>query len=113
MAPSQIKMTAEAAQGLVDLTASQDNSFKEFEDPARCYIDLVLAFKSGDPEQVRDCLTQVKASHWTHDLWNAATAAESETEEEDDDDPFYTPTDADNVKKWQHYADAQDEFWEE
>ncbi len=60
------------AQGLAESQELPASDFKEFEDPARCWIDLVLAFKGGDPNRVRDVLTQAKASHWNHDLYNDA-----------------------------------------
>ncbi len=40
----------------------------DFEDPARCWIDLVTAFKSGDPARVREVMEQAKTSKWSHDL---------------------------------------------
>ncbi len=105
------------AQGLAESQALAKQDFTSYEDPARAWIDLVTAFKSGNPDSVRAVLTQAKASHWTHDLWNEAV------KEPDNDDDGYPDTDSfdeewidedsRNVKKWQNIAATQDEFWEE
>ncbi len=99
---------AAAAEGMVALSDSQampaPESFKEFEDPARCYIDLVIAFRAQKPDQIRSILAQVKASHWTHDLYNDALIAGAE-EEPMSSDPECSST--------EEYDETQDEFWEE
>ncbi len=72
---------ASAASQQLGLAESQDlpkTDFQEFEDPARCWIDLVTAFKAENPAAVRDVLTQAKASHWTHDNYNEALIEEAE-----------------------------------
>ncbi len=109
------------AQGLAEST-----DFKEYEDPARCWIDLVAAFKSGNADSVRAVLTEAKKSHWTHQLFDEALGdADYSTEEEemehdaDDRDceceKCYKSRakDSRNVKKWSKIANAQEEFWEE
>ncbi len=62
------------------------NSFKEYEDPARSWIDLVTAFKSGDPAKVREVMEQAKRSHWTHDLYNEALQEDEVSTDEEDGD---------------------------
>ncbi len=74
--------------GKMELAQSQVLSkvdFNEYEDPGRAWIDLVLAFKSGNPESVRAVLEQAKKSHWTHDLYNDALIQAEEMEDTDDD----------------------------
>ncbi len=107
------------AQGLAqsqDKIAKED--FNTYEDPARCWIDLVAAFKSGQPAQVRSVLSQAKASRWTHDLYNTALqdAADYSTEEDDEyrgPDQFGVDNDVKNVKEWQEINAAQEEYWEQ
>ncbi len=95
------------------LAESQDlNRYKEFEDPGRAWIDLVIAFKAENREQVASMLNLAKKSNWTHDQWDDATKAE-DTDEYDDDDSFEDQGEAKRQKKWQEYADTQDEFYEE
>ncbi len=53
-------------QGLAE-SGELINLNAEFEDPARSWIDLVVAFKAGNPTRVRECLTIAKHSHWNHD----------------------------------------------
>ncbi len=60
--------------------------YREFEDPARSWIDLKMAFKSGDPLKVREVLAVAKASHWTHEIFSEACLA-GEDEEEDGSGP--------------------------
>ncbi len=54
-----------------ELNESQDlpEPIQEFdmEDPARSWIDLVMACKTGDPSIVRTVLADAKTSQWTHD----------------------------------------------
>ncbi len=71
---------------------------KEREDPGRAWIDLVLAFKSGDPARVREVLAQAKASQWTHESYSDAMIQDSESE------------DGDGPGGW---ATNEDEFYEE
>ncbi len=74
--------------GKMELAQSQvltKVDFNEYEDPGRAWIDLVLAFKSGNPESVRAVLEQAKKSHWTHDLYNDALIQAEEMEESDED----------------------------
>ncbi len=79
-----------AASQQLGLAQSQDlKRFAEWEDPARTYIDLVAAFKAGNPEQVRACLAIAKASHWTHDDWTEATAEPSDDEDDEPEGDLY------------------------
>ncbi len=67
---------ASQAAGLAEsqsLKASAE--YLEYEDPARSWIDLHLAFASGDPQKVREVLAVAKASHWTHELFSEACEA--------------------------------------
>ncbi len=87
---------ASQQQGLAE---SQDLSkFKEWEDPARSWIDLVAAFKAANPEQVRACLAIAKVSNWTHIEWTQATEEASDTEEDPEGDL---------------YPSAQDDFFDD
>ncbi len=54
---------------------------EEFENPAHAWIDLVVAFKSGDPSAVRNMLNLAKASKWTPALYDELL----------DDDDDYDP----------------------
>ncbi len=88
--------------GKMELAQSQVLSkvdFNEYEDPGRAWIDLVLAFKSGNPESVRAVLEQAKNSHWTHDLYNdaliQAEEMEGSTDEWIDSDEFPNAQDPD------------------
>ncbi len=82
--PSKTNMAS--AQGSLaqstDVLKKED--FTEYEDPGRAWIDLKMAFKSGDPAKVREVLAVAKASHWTHELWSEATAPPSDDEEQDE-----------------------------
>lgn len=82
----------------VDLLKCLDlpKQLTEWEDPPRAWIDLVAAFKAGDPSQVRACLELAKQSHWTHDEWSQALIDHASSTEED-----------------LSYEDAQDTFWED
>ncbi len=99
---------ATAAEGMVALSDSQampaPDKFTNYEDPARCWIDLVIAFRAEKPDQVRSVLEQAKQSHWDHDLYNEALIAGAE-EEPMSSDPECSTT--------EEYDDTQDEFWEE
>ncbi len=75
------------AQGLAD-----DSGLDfDFEDPARSWIDLVIAFKSGDPASVRACLTLAKASKWSHDIYNEDLMKHYSDEDIDGDGPEPNP----------------------
>ncbi len=74
-----------SASGLASSQVLNKVDFNEYEDPGRAWIDLVLAFKSGNPEQVRSVLELAKKSHWTHDLYNDALIQAEELENSDDD----------------------------
>ncbi len=74
-----------SATGLASSQVLNKVDFNEYEDPGRAWIDLVLAFKSGNPESVRAVLEQAKKSHWTHDLYNDALIQAEEMEDTDDD----------------------------
>ncbi len=74
-----------SATGLAASQVLNKVDFNEYEDPGRAWIDLVLAFKSGDPSSVRAVLEQAKKSHWTHDLYNDALIQAEEMEDTDDD----------------------------
>ncbi len=106
--PSQVKMTAPPT-----LAESQVVSqFKEYEDPGRAWIDLVLAFKVQNREQVASMLAVAKKSNWTHEQWDEATK-DDDTDEYDDDDELFAEEGAAKRQKWQEFADTQDEFYEE
>ncbi len=72
------------ASALASSQALKPTDFKDYEDPGRCWIDLVTAFKSGDPLKVREVMEQAKASHWTHDLWNEALQQDNVSTDEED-----------------------------
>lgn len=80
------------ANGLAESQTMKKTDWNEYENPARAWIDLVAAFKSGKPEQVRACLEQAKVSHWTHgDFDRSLEEMEeegSDTEEYDSDEDF-------------------------
>jgi len=78
----------------MDLTKEVED-LKEWEDPGRAWIDLVAAFKAGNPAQVRACLEVAKASNWTHDRWTEATK------------DHYSSSDPEGSEE-----DAQDAYWE-
>ncbi len=86
------------AQGHAEPRSLPATDFKEYEDPARSWIDLVAAFKSGNPDAVRTVLAEAKKSNWTHDLWNEAVTQDSGSE------------DGDGPTGW---GTQQEEFWEE
>ncbi len=101
------------AQGLAQSQNTiKKHDFNEYEDPARCWIDLVLAFKASNPNSVRAVLTQAKASHWTHDLYNTALQ-EAADASDDDEDRWATDDDIKSVKEWQEINAAQEDYWEE
>ncbi len=102
-----------AAPQANELAQSQDGvDWNSYENPARSWIDLVIAFKSGDPNSVRACLALAKASHWNHGMFDMSLqeleedASDTEDESSDEEDEL-------KVKKWQKFADKQDEFYEE
>ncbi len=74
-----------SATGLAASQLLNKVDFNEYEDPGRAWIDLVLAFKSGNPESVRAVLEQAKKSHWTHDLYNDALIQAAEMEDSTDE----------------------------
>ncbi len=76
-----------AASQSLGLAQSQQvkPEYLEYEDPARSWIDLHLAFAAGDPAKVREVLAVAKASHWTHELFSEACKA--------GDDPDYSEED--------------------
>ncbi len=88
-----------SATGLASSQVLNKVDFNEYEDPGRAWIDLVLAFKSGNPESVRAVLEQAKKSHWTHDLYNdaliQAEEMENSTDEWVDSDEFPNAQDPD------------------
>ncbi len=63
--------------------------YNTYEDPARSWIDLVLAFKAGQPPKVREVLAVAKQSHWNHDLFNTMLqdTDDFDTEDEMGSDP--------------------------
>ncbi len=66
------------------LAESQDAvDYRDYEDPARSWIDLVAACHSGDPRRVRELLAVAKRSHWTHGEYHDALKVE-ELEEDPD-----------------------------
>jgi len=101
------------------LAQSQDmkkerESFNNYEDPARCWIDLVAAFKSGQPAQVRSVLSQAKASRWTHDVYNEALQEAADYSTDDAEDLGWpVEEDTKKVKDWQEINAAQEEYWEQ
>ncbi len=102
------------AQGLAQSQNIKKQDFNEFEDPARCWIDLVTAFKNANPAAVRDVLTQAKASHWTHDLYNTALIESQDySTEEEEEGRWAVDKDVKSVKEWQEINAAQEEYWEE
>ena len=48
--------------------------WEDFEDPSRCWIDLVEACRTGDPRNVNIVLQEAKRSQWTHALYDMAEA---------------------------------------
>ncbi len=74
------------AQGLAQ-SQQLPNEEHEFEDPGHSWIDLVVAFKSGDPSAVRNMLNLAKASHWNHELFDQLC----------EDDPDYSDTEEDQA----------------
>jgi len=44
--------------------------FGLLEDPARGYLDLVMACKSSDPAKVRSVIEQARKSEWTWEKWD-------------------------------------------
>ncbi len=85
-----------AADGKLNQSMDLAKELKEWEDPARAWIDLVAAFKASNPSTVRACLEVAKASHWTQDDWTEATKE------------HYSSSDMEGSEE-----DAQDAFWEE
>ncbi len=83
-----------SAQGLDKSQSLSDifSQFKNYEDPAGSWIDLVASMKTGDPSITRACLAVAKHSHWTHEQWELAIQL---SEEEDDAD-------------WEDFPNAQD-----
>ncbi len=80
-----------AASQQLGLAESQDiHPYNDREDPGRAWIDLVLAFKANNPEQVRALLELAKKSQWTHTDWDDATA-DHETDSEDAEGDIYPP----------------------
>lgn len=74
-----------AASQAGGLAQSQDTlrpEYKEWEDPGRSWIDLKMAFKSGDPAKVREMLAIAKASHWTHEIFSEACQAGADESED-------------------------------
>ncbi len=72
------------AQGLAESQeVTKGDPFADREDPARSWIDLGLAFKSGDPLKVREVLAIAKLTKWTHeDFSQAVTQAELWSDED-------------------------------
>lgn len=87
-----------AADGKLNKSMDLTKELENWEDPARAWIDLVTAFKAGDPAQVRACLAVAKASHWTQGDWTEATK------------DHYSSSDAEEEGTEE---DAQDAFWED
>ncbi len=81
-AASQSRGLAQSQDTMTDTT---------MEDPGRHWIDLVLAFKSGDPAKVREVLTQAKASQWTHELYSEALQGGADYSSEDGSGPEGNP----------------------
>ncbi len=98
---------ASQANGLAESQDGLAIDWNSYENPARSWIDLVVAFKSGDPASVRAVLTLAKASHWNHGLFDMSLQEfeddGSDTEDESDEDIA-------NVKKW---SKQDSELWEE
>jgi len=90
-----------AASQAGGLAESQDTmtETRTMEDPGRHWIDLVLAFKSGDPLKVREVLAQAKVSHWTHEMYSEACQG----------DPGYSEDGSGPDEGW----DSADDFAEE
>ncbi len=93
------------AQGLAQSQAIKNKDWNEYENPARAWIDLVTAFKSGQPEQVRAVLEQAKTSHWTHGDFDRSL---QEMEEEEDED-YSTEDEFPATQQWQQ----EDALYEE
>ncbi len=72
------------ASALASSQAQKPTDFKDYEDPGRCWIDLVVACNGGNPAAVREVLQQAKASKWTHDLWNEALQQDNVSTDEED-----------------------------
>ena len=53
---------------------TEGDVWDNFEDPSRCWIDLVEACRTGDPRNVNIVLQEAKRSQWTHALWDMAIA---------------------------------------
>ncbi len=71
------------SQGLAE---SQEIPDEEFEDPAHAWIDLCVAFKSGDPSAVRNMLNLAKASKWTPVLYDEMLDSDPDYSAEEDAD---------------------------
>ncbi len=74
----------------------------EFEDPARCWIDLVEATRELNvvkrKQAVYVLLNEAKNSHWTHQLWDTELELQQDTveyggefEQEQDTEPYSDP----------------------
>jgi len=61
--------------------------FSRLEDPAKHWIDLVIACHSGDPARVREVLSVAKTSKWNYEKWDAmCKACESDEDFVESDD---------------------------
>ncbi len=82
-----------------DAKAERDIEY-EFEDPARCWIDLVEATRNLNENKrkgaVYAMLAEAKNSHWTHQLWDDELELQQDTVEyggefEQDTEPYSDP----------------------
>ncbi len=69
----------------------------DWEDPARSWLDLVLAAHSNNHVSVKIMIEMAKNSFWTHGEWDRVIGADDDS----DDDDWQQPDDG--------FGDAQDE----
>ncbi len=85
MESQDIAPVASKVQGKSSVEDVVDSTEYEFEDPARCWVDLVVATRILNEKKRKDAvyvlLSEAKNSHWTHQLLDDELELEQDTVE--------------------------------